>query len=95
MLIEFNIRIDHECKGGIEKSISMITDWHHEACQVMTNDDPEGQIFLCDPHTNYGFTFLLNIKYHILCLNSLPEVPEYADMQHDMMTLFKHNNDVT
>ena len=29
------IRILHECEGGIEKSVPRITDWHHEACQVM------------------------------------------------------------
>ena len=50
------IRNHHECEGGLEKSIPMITDWHHEACQVMTNGDPEGQIFfLSHPHTNNEF----------------------------------------
>ena len=39
-----SIRICHECE--IEKSVPRITDWHHEACRVMTNGDPEGQIFL-------------------------------------------------
>ena len=32
---------------------------HHKACRVMTNGDPEGQIFLFYPHTNNGFFFLL------------------------------------
>ena len=46
----------------------MITNWHHEACQVMTNGDPEGQIILSHPNTINGFLFLLTItKYHILC----------------------------
>ena len=49
------IRIYHECEGRIEKSVPRITDWHHEACRVMTNGDLEGQIFLSDPNTNYGF----------------------------------------
>ena len=40
-----NIRIHHECEGGIEKSVPRIDDWHHEACRVMTNGDREGQIF--------------------------------------------------
>ena len=40
-----NISIYHECEGRIEKSVPRITIWHHEACQVMTNGDPEGQIF--------------------------------------------------
>ena len=54
-----NIRIYHECEGRIEKSVPRITVWHHEACRVMTNCDPEGQIFLSYPHTNIGFFFLL------------------------------------
>ena len=53
-----NIRIYHVCNGGIEKSVPRITDWHHEACRVMTNGDPEGRIFLSHPHTNNGFFFL-------------------------------------
>ena len=36
-----NIRIYHECEDGIEKSVPRITDWHHEACRVMTNDDKD------------------------------------------------------
>ena len=59
------IRIYHECEVGIEESVK-ITDWHHEACQVMTNSDPEGGIFLSHPHTNIGFFFLLTIKSRIL-----------------------------
>ena len=53
-------------EGGIEKSIPMITDWHHEACPVMTNGGRKGQIFLSHPHTNNGFFFLLTTKYLIL-----------------------------
>ena len=45
-------RIHHECEGGIEKSVPRITDWHHEACQVMTNGDHEGRIFLSHPPIN-------------------------------------------
>ena len=33
------IRIYHEFEDGIEKSVMRITDWHHEACRVMTNGD--------------------------------------------------------
>ena len=54
-----HIRIYHECEGRIEKFVSRIAIWHHEACRVMTNGDPEGQIFLSYPHTNNGFFFLL------------------------------------
>ena len=43
----------------IEKSITRIAVWHHEACRVMTNGDPGGQIFISYPHTNNGFFFLL------------------------------------
>ena len=40
------IRIYHECEGGIKQSVRKITVWHHEACRVMTDGDPEGRIFL-------------------------------------------------
>ena len=60
----FNIiRIHHECEGGIENSIPRITHWHHEACRVMTNADPEGRIFLFHPHTNNGFVFLVSTYF--------------------------------
>ena len=39
------ISIHHECEGRIEKSVPRITDWHHEACRVMTIGDHEGRIF--------------------------------------------------
>ena len=53
------IRIFYECEGRIEKSTPRITVWHHEACLVMTNGDPEGWIFLSYPHATDGFFFLL------------------------------------
>ena len=70
------MRIYHECEGRIEKSIPRIAVWHQEACWVMTNGDPEGQIFLSYPHTNNWFFFLLTIVF--LVKNKLLEVPEYA-----------------
>ena len=60
------ISIHHECEGGVEKSVPRITDWHHEACRVMTNSDCEERIFLSHPHPNNGFFFLLTTKYLIL-----------------------------
>ena len=78
------IRIYHECEGRIEKSVPRIAVWHHEACQVLTNGDPDGQIFLCYPHTNNGFSFLVTTVF--LFKNKLPEVPEYAKIQFHMMT---------
>ena len=53
----------HECEGRIEKSVQRIAVWHHEACRVMTNGDPEGWIFLSYPHTNNGFLFLLTTVF--------------------------------
>ena len=50
-----NIRIHHECEGGIEKSVPRIAVWHHEACRVMTNCDHEGQIIQSHPRMNYDF----------------------------------------
>ena len=32
LIHEDNISIYHECEDGVEKSISRITVWHHEAC---------------------------------------------------------------
>ena len=57
------IRIHYDCEGRIEKSVIRIAVWHHEACRVMKNGDPEGQIFLSYPHTNNGFFFLLTTIY--------------------------------
>ena len=63
-----NLLIYHE--GEMEKSVPRITDWHHKACQVMTNGDREGQIFLSHPYTKNGFFNLLTTKYLILyCKN--------------------------
>ena len=44
-LLSKNIRIYHDCGGGIEKSDLRITVWHHKACGVITNSDFKGQIF--------------------------------------------------
>ena len=73
-----NIRIHHKCEGGIEKSVLRITDWHHEACRVMTIGDNEWWIFLSHAHTNNGFFFLLILEN----LKTTPENPEHAKMQH-------------
>ena len=55
-----HIRIYYECEGGIEKSVPRITDWHHEACRVMTLiGDREGRIFLSPHTTNNEFIFLI------------------------------------
>ena len=40
-LVLDKIRIHHEFESGIGKSVPRITIWHHEACRVMTNGDPE------------------------------------------------------
>ena len=45
----------------MEKSAPSVNDRHHEACQVMTNGDPEGQInipsdsFSCSPFNTAFF----------------------------------------
>ena len=80
-----NIRIYHECECRIEKSVPRIAVWHHKACRVMTNGDPEGQILLSYPHTNNGFFFLPTTVFFIFFQNKLPDVPEYAKMQFHMM----------
>ena len=45
-LYQKNVRIYHKCEGRIEKSVPRIAVWHHEACRMMTNGDPEGRFFL-------------------------------------------------
>ena len=88
------IRIYHECEGRIEKSVPRIVVWHHEACRMMTNGDPEGRIFFyptltrimelifCSPLFLFIFLFdyLFILKYAL-------EVLEYAKMQCNMVTL--------
>ena len=60
---------------------------------MMTNGDPEGQIFLSYPHTNNGFFNLAQYCFYLFNLfifilkNKLPEVPEYSKIQFHMMTL--------
>ena len=66
-----NIRIYHECAGRIEKSVPRIAVWHHEACRVMTNGDPKGQIFLSYSLTNNGFFFLLTTVFFQKSLNRI------------------------
>ena len=53
------IYMHHECEGKIEKYVPRIAVWHHEACRVMTNGDPEGRTFLSYHHNNKRFFFLL------------------------------------
>ena len=59
----YDIRIYHECEGRIEEFVPRFTIWHHEACRVMPNGDPEGQIFLSYPHKNNRFFFLLTTVF--------------------------------
>ena len=59
------IRIYHECEGRIEKFVMRIAVWHHEACRVMINGDPEGRSFLSYPHRNNGFFFLLIFGFYL------------------------------
>ena len=35
------ISILHGCMVWVEKSVTRVTDRHHEACRVMPNSDPE------------------------------------------------------
>ena len=93
-----NIRIHHECEGGIEKCVPRITNWHHEACRVITIGDREGRIFLSHPHTNNGAFFLLTTLKYLIYISKtwkrLPENPEYAEMGHGDV-IFNFYNDVT
>ena len=89
----------NELEGRIEKSVPMIAVWHQEACQVMTNDDPEGRNFLSYPHASNGFFFLPTsvfifylfwnklFLFIYLFWNKLTEVPEYDKMQFEFYLL--------
>ena len=50
-----NIRIYHGCEGRIEKAVTSMAVWHHEAHRVMTSGDPEGQMFPSYPYMNNEF----------------------------------------
>ena len=78
----------------IEKSAPRITDWNHEACRVMTLYDREGQIFLSHPQTNNEFHAHHYVTVLIFKTNTrkrLPEVPEYAELRHNV-TWRRHFN---
>ena len=62
--VKYSIRIHHECEGRIGKYVLRIIVCHQEACLMMTNGDPEGQIFLSHPNMTDGFSFWLTINYH-------------------------------
>ena len=53
---------------------------------MMTNCDTEGRIFLSHPHTINIFFLLLSFKYHNFYVKKAQEVPEYAEVRHDMTT---------
>ena len=57
------ISIYHVCMVWIEKSVTRVTDRHHEACRVMPNSDPEWQIFLSTPYTHERYFFLHTFWY--------------------------------
>ena len=54
---------------------------------MMTNCDPEGQIFISHPHTNGRLLFLLTIKYCIFIFNERASISsEYGEMRQIMIT---------
>ena len=77
-----NIRIYHECEGQLEKSVPSITDWHHEACRVMTVIARDGFFYPIFTRIMDSFSCSpLNTSFYIgKTLKRLPENPEYAEM---------------
>ena len=57
------VSILHGCMVWIEKSVTRVTDRHHEACRVMPNSDPEWQISLSTPYTHDRYFFLHTFWY--------------------------------
>ena len=77
------------CENGIEKICLGIPTWYHEACRVMTNSDPMGQIFFCfflsHPHKKIKSFSCSSLKIAFLCLKErLLEVSDYDEMQNNM-----------
>ena len=69
----------------MEKPVPWITDWHHEACRVLTNGDLKGRGFLSHPHTimNYFSYSPLSTAFCIeRTRKSLPGSHEFAKMRH-------------
>ena len=80
-----NIRTYPECEGGIEKSVPRITVWHHKACRVMTNGDPEGQFFLTHRiRISDIFISGKNIRIYHECLSGIEKsVPRITVWHHE------------
>ena len=76
-MLSRTISIHHEREVGITKYVPRITDWHHEACIVMINGDPEVWMFLSHPDRNNGFFFLFTTtKYQILYWKNMKKASE-------------------
>ena len=71
-------KLYHAFEGGIVKYVPRITVWHCEACRVMANGDPEGQILLSKLKQIMDY---FSCSPLTLFLNKHPEVYEYAGMQ--------------
>ena len=59
--------------------------WHHEACWVMSDCDPEGRIFLSLPHTHDRFFFLHTIHFWKWVFDTA--VTSIADVHHTVTTI--------
>ena len=90
------IRIHHECEDGIVESVPRITDWHHEACRVMTNGDIEGRIFypIFTQIMDYFSCLQLNTSF---CIEKHEKGFQKIlnRLRCDMVTSFQHYHDVT
>ena len=101
--------VHHECEGGIEKSIplnhylstlgiSRITDWHYEACRVMTVIPRDGFFYPTLTRLMDSFSCsALNTSFYIgKTWKRLPENPEYAEMRHgDVILAFQKHHGMT
>ena len=65
IIIPHSIRVYHMCEAWIEKPIQRVTVWHHEACQMMTNGDPEWGFFFYSTLTQMvDFLIALHLISH-------------------------------
>ena len=88
--INVNVRRDYKYLSwawGVDRnSVPRGTAWHHEACRVMSDCDPQGRIFfLSTLHTQDGFLFLHT--FHFWKWGFDNSVTSIADAHHIVMTI--------
>ena len=66
--------------------VQMVIAWHHEACRVMPDCNPEGRILLSTPHT-HNRIFLLHTFHFCRFFLKNKAVGSIADVRHIVMII--------